>query len=113
PAGTYRGPGRFESCFFLERLLEMAAARLGFDPVELRRRNLLRASELPYRLPSLEPNDGFGVTNCDSGDYLETFERCLAEFRWEEKAPLQGKLIGGRHHGLGLACFIEGGGSGP
>ncbi len=113
PSGTYRGPGRFESCFFMERLLELAVAQFGFDPLELRRRNLLRAGEMPYRLALLEPNDGFGVTSCDSGDYVETFERCLEEFRWSDKAGIQGKTIDGRSHGIGVACFIEGGGSGP
>ena len=113
PSGTYRGPGRFESCFFMERLLELAAAQSGVDPLELRRRNLLRPREMPYRMASLEPNDGFGVTACDSGDYLETFERCLEEFRWNEKAKIPGRSADGRCHGVGIACFIEGGGSGP
>ncbi len=113
PSGTYRGPGRFESCFFLERLLQTAAQQYGFDPQDLRRRNLLRAHEMPYRLASLEPNDGFGQTSCDSGDYVETFDRCLETFRWHDKARLNGQLIDGRRHGVGIACFIEGGGSGP
>jgi len=69
--------------------------------------------EMPYRLASVEPNDGFGETACDSGDYASTFDRCVAEARWTEKASLQGQLIDGRYHGLGIACFIEGGGSGP
>jgi carbon-monoxide dehydrogenase large subunit len=59
------------------------------------------------------PNDGFGETQCDSGDYASTFDRCVKEARWTEKAPLQGRLIEGRYHGLGIACFIEGGASGP
>ena len=42
-----------------------------------------------------------------------TFDRCIAEFGWREKRSLQGRLIEGRYHGLGVACFIEGGGSGP
>jgi len=113
PSGTYRGPGRFESCFFLERLLQTAAEKWGFDPLDLRRRNLLRAHEMPYRLASLEPNDGFGQTSCDSGDYLETFDRCLETFRWHDKARLNGRFVDGRLHGIGVACFIEGGGSGP
>jgi carbon-monoxide dehydrogenase large subunit len=113
PSGSFRGPGRFESCFFLERLLQTAAEQYGFDPLELRRRNLLRADEMPYRLASLEPNDGFGQTSCDSGDYLETFGRCLEAFRWHDKAGLNGQLVDGRLHGVGIACFIEGGGSGP
>jgi len=113
PSGTYRGPGRFEGCFFCERLLDIAAAEMGIDPLAIRRRNLIRAEEMPYRLADLEPNDGFGVTACDSGDYSSTFDQCLRESRWEEKRALQGQLIEGRYHGLGIGCFIEGGGSGP
>jgi aerobic carbon-monoxide dehydrogenase large subunit len=113
PAGTYRGPGRFESCFFYERMLELAAHALKIDPVEIRRRNLIAHNEMPYQLASLVPNDGFATTECDSGDYAVTFDQCIAEAGWSEKRALQGKLIDGRHHGLGMACFIEGGGSGP
>jgi carbon-monoxide dehydrogenase large subunit len=113
PSGTYRGPGRFEGCFFTERMLELAARELKLDPVEIRRRNLVALREMPYPLASVVPNDGFGVTQCDSGDYSSTFAHCLDEAGWGEKAALQGKLIDGRYHGLGLACFIEGGGSGP
>ena len=113
PAGTYRGPGRFEGCFFCERMLDMAADELGLDRLAIRRRNLISLGEMPYRLASVAPNDGFGETACDSGDYTSTFDRCVREARWSEKAPLQGKLIGGRYHGLGIACFIEGGASGP
>jgi len=113
PSGTYRGPGRFEGCFFTERMMEMAARELKLDPVEIRRRNLIALNEMPYPLASVAPNDGFGVTQCDSGDYSSTFAHCLREAGWGEKLALQGKLIDGRYHGLGLACFIEGGGSGP
>ncbi|HEY6259861.1 MAG TPA: xanthine dehydrogenase family protein molybdopterin-binding subunit [Xanthobacteraceae bacterium] len=113
PAGTYRGPGRFEGCFFCERMLDMAAQDLGLDRLDIRRRNLIAAGEMPYRLASVLPNDGFGETQCDSGDYASPFDRCVAAARWAEKAPLQGKLIDGRYHGLGIACFIEGGASGP
>jgi carbon-monoxide dehydrogenase large subunit len=113
PAGSYRGPGRFEGCFFIERMLDFAASDLGIDRVDLRRRNLILLGEMPYALPPVRPNDGFGDTECDSGDYSSTLDRCLTEARWAEKAPLQGKLIDGRYHGLGIACFIEGGASGP
>ena len=113
PAGTYRGPGRFEGCFFIERLLDMVARERGFDRLALRRQNLISLAEMPYPLADTQPNDGFGATACDSGDYTATFDRCVSEARWAEKAPLQGKLIDGRYHGLGIACFIEGGGSGP
>jgi aerobic carbon-monoxide dehydrogenase large subunit len=113
PAGTYRGPGRFEGCFFCERMLDLAAQELGLDRLAIRRRNLISAGEMPYPLASVLPNDGFGETQCDSGDYASTFDRCVKEARWAEKAPIQGKLIDGRYHGLGIACFIEGGASGP
>jgi carbon-monoxide dehydrogenase large subunit len=113
PAGTYRGPGRFEGCFFSERLIDMAADALGIDRREIRRRNLLIDSEMPHRLPTVLPEDGFGESARDSGNYLVTFERCLDEIGWAGKAHLQGAVIGGRYHGLGLACFVEGGASGP
>jgi carbon-monoxide dehydrogenase large subunit len=113
PAGTYRGPGRFEGCFFSERLIDMAADDLGLDRREIRRRNLLVDSEMPYRLPTVLPEDGFAESACDSGNYTVTFDRCLDEFGWAGKAHLRGALVDGRWHGLGLACFVEGGASGP
>src|SRR5262252_3581242 len=113
PTGTFRGPGRFEGAFFCERLLDLAARDLGLDRLDIRRRNLLTAAEMPSRLPPIVPDDGLGKTQRDSGDYTRTFDRCIAEFGWAEKVRLNGRLIDGRHHGLGVACFIEGGGSGP
>jgi aerobic carbon-monoxide dehydrogenase large subunit len=113
PSGTYRAPGRYEGAFFCERLIELAARELGIDSAEMRRRNLTGAGEMPYRLPRLEPVGPAGDTECDSGDYRETLERCLAEFGWDEKLALQGREIDGRYHGVAVACFIEGGGAGP
>jgi carbon-monoxide dehydrogenase large subunit len=111
PVGTYRGPGRFESNFFLERLLEMVAADLGIDRVELRRRNLLTQAEQPYPIAHVQPTDA--KDQYDSGEYSSTFDRCLQEIRWDEKSKLAGKLIDGVYHGLGIVCFIEGGAAGP
>ena len=113
PSGTYRARGRYEGSSFCERLVELAARDLGIDSAEMRRRNLIAAGEMPYRLPRLEPVGPAGDTECDSGDYREAFERCLAEFDWEEKRSLQGREIDGRYHGVAVACFIEGGGAGP
>jgi len=111
PSGTYRGPGRFEADFCRERLFDMAATDLGIDPVEFRRRNLIAESEMPYQLATVE------VLNikaeCDSGDYRITLDRCLGEFNWAERAKLQGRLIGGRYHGIAVGCYLEGGGTGP
>ncbi len=113
PSGTYRGPGRFEGCFFMDRLIDMAAKDLGLDRLEIRRKNLIALSEMPYPLAPVRPNDGFGDTACDSGDYASAFERCVADAGWADKLKQNGKLIDGRYHGLGIACFIEGGASGP
>jgi carbon-monoxide dehydrogenase large subunit len=111
PVGTYRGPGRFETDFFRERLLDMVAADLGIDRVEFRRRNLIPASAMPYALATITPFES--KDEIDSGDYRVTFDRCLAEFGWAEKSKLQGQLIDGRYHGLAVGCFIEGGAAGP
>ncbi len=111
PVGTYRGPGRVEADFSRERLFDMAARDLGLDRVEFRRRNLVSSAEMPYPLANVEP---FGLGGeCDSGDYAMTLDRCLEEIGWREKQHLQGKEVGGRRHGLGICCYIEGGGSGP
>jgi len=111
PVGTYRGPGRFEADFFRERLFDMAAGDLGIDRVAFRRRNLIAESEMPYALARVVELDLDTAT--DSGDYRRTFERCLAEIDWAAKAPLQGKAIDGRYHGMAIGCYFEGGASGP
>ena len=111
PVGTYRGPGRFEANFFRERLIDMAAADLGIDVVEMRHKNLITECELPYAIDGLVPYEG--PTSYDTGDYHATFERGLAEIGWATKSHLQGRLVNGRLHGLGLACFVESGGAGP
>src|SRR5205814_575808 len=113
PTGTYRAPGRYEGCFFCERLIDLAAKDLGLDSVEMRRKNLITDAEMPYTLARVEPGDLYAVTECDSGDYAHALDRCIAEFGWAEKRKLQGKLIDGRYHGVALTCFIEGGGAGP
>ena len=113
PSGTYRAPGRYEASFFCERLIELAAGDMGIDSAEMRRRNLIEAAEMPYKLARLEPGGPAVDTECDSGDYGEALDRCLAEFGWAEKRKLQGRLIDGRYHGIAVACFIEGSGAGP
>jgi carbon-monoxide dehydrogenase large subunit len=113
PAGTYRAPGRYEAFFFCERLIELAARDLAIDSAEMRRRNLISAAEMPYKFPRLEPGGPAVDTECDTGDYGEALNRCLAEFDWAEKCKLQGRLIDGRYNGIAVACFIEGAGAGP
>jgi aerobic carbon-monoxide dehydrogenase large subunit len=111
PVGTYRGPGRFETDFFRERLFDMVAQDLGIDRIEFRRRNLVTKAEMPYSIATITPYES--KDEFDSGDYQVTLDRCLQEIGWAEKTSLQGKLIDGRYHGLGLACFVEGGAAGP
>jgi aerobic carbon-monoxide dehydrogenase large subunit len=111
PVGTYRAPGRVEANFFRERLMDMAARDLAIDPVAFRRKNLIREAELPYSIGRLVPYET--ETAYDTGDYHAALDRCLKEFGWNCKADLQGRLVEGRYHGLGIACFVESGGAGP
>jgi aerobic carbon-monoxide dehydrogenase large subunit len=111
PVGTYRGPGRFETDFFRERLLDMVAQDLGLDRVEFRRRNLVSQREMPYQIATITPFES--KDELDSGDYHATLDRCLDEIKWSEKSKLAGKLVDGRYHGLAVGCFIEGGAAGP
>jgi carbon-monoxide dehydrogenase large subunit len=113
PSGTFRGPGRYEGCFFFERMMDIAADELTLDRLEIRQRNLIPASAMPYPLAPVRPLDGFNDTACDSGDYLSAFALCVEESHWQEKSKLIGRLVDGRYHGLGVACFVEGGASGP
>ncbi|MFZ3233809.1 MAG: xanthine dehydrogenase family protein molybdopterin-binding subunit [Stellaceae bacterium] len=111
PVGTYRGPGRFEGDFFRERLIDIAARELGIDPVEMRRRNLVPPAAMPYRIATLTPYEN--KDEYDSGDYRVTLDRCLDEFRWDEKQKVQGQKVDGRWHGVAVGCFVEGGAAGP
>ncbi|RSS78557.1 xanthine dehydrogenase family protein molybdopterin-binding subunit [Streptomyces sp. WAC06614] len=97
PIGTYRAPGRFQHNFVREHALDLAATRLGLDPVELRRRNLLTAAELPHE----RPMQVFGSPMLlDGKDHLEHFDKALADVgyaRWRAEAAearSQGRLVG-------------------
>jgi aerobic carbon-monoxide dehydrogenase large subunit len=111
PAGSYRGPGRFESSFFRERLLDMVARDLNIDAVEFRRRNLVGADELPYDIGQLVPYEG--RSSYESGDYPGVLERCAEAIGWNEKARIRGQKVDGRYHGLGVGCFVDSSGAGP
>ncbi len=111
PCGTYRAPGRFESTFVRERLMDAVAARLKIDPIELRRRNLIGKAEMPYVL-------GFDTLGTemtyDSGDYAGLLEKALAAFRWDElRKELAQRRGAGETVGAGLAAFVEKSGLGP
>jgi len=103
--GTFRAPGRYESCFYRERMLDLMAKDLGMDPVELRFKNLIQPQEIPYEVGVTRP--GSSPTVLDSGDYPSALRRGLAEFGYEKLQPLQGCLENGRYHGIGIACFVK------
>jgi carbon-monoxide dehydrogenase large subunit len=111
PVGTYRGPGRFEANFFLERMIDMMAAELGIDRIEFRRKNLVRADEQPYPIATVQPTDA--KDEYDSGEYSITLDRALAEIDWPRVSKLGGRLIDGKYHGVSAVCFVEGGAAGP
>ena len=111
PCGTYRAPGRYESTFVRERLLDAIAAKVGVDKVAIRKRNLIPASAMPYPLDL----DTLGTRVVyDSGDYGLLLERALKAARWDE---LQEQLLkrrkNGEKVGAGLAMFVEKSGLGP
>jgi len=111
PCGTYRAPGRFESTFVRERLLDTIAALIGVDKVEIRRRNLIGKSAMPYSL-DLETLGTHIVY--DSGDYAGLLDKALAMARWEElQAQLRARRGKGEAVGAGLAIFVEKSGLGP
>ncbi len=112
PTGTYRGPGRYESSFFCERLLDMAATDLGIDPAAFRLKNLIREEQLPRPLATMMDLDATWQTELDNGAYPIVMQRCLDEFGWQEKIKLQGQLIDGRYHGVAVGNFVEGGAGG-
>ncbi|OLC16704.1 MAG: dehydrogenase [Candidatus Rokubacteria bacterium 13_1_40CM_69_27] len=100
PMGPYRGVGRPVAVFVMEALLDRAARRLGLDPLEVRRRNVIRSGELPYRSPS-------GIV-WDSGSFAECLERAAevagyAGLRQEQERA----RAAGRRLGIGLGSYVE------
>jgi aerobic carbon-monoxide dehydrogenase large subunit len=109
---AYRAAGRPEAVFVMERLMDMGARRLGLDPAEMRRRNLVRPEEMPYR-PGLTYKDGVPITY-DPGDFPAAFERALALFGYDEWRRRQAaKKQGAKRIGVGVACYAQGTGLGP
>jgi 2-furoyl-CoA dehydrogenase large subunit len=96
PTGLNRGFGGPQLYFALERTMAIAARRLGLDPAELARRNLIEADEFPYRTPS------GGLY--DSGDYEACLDDALELSRYRERRAEQQN---GRLLGVGIACVVE------
>jgi len=111
PCGTYRSPGRYETTFVRERLIDAIAARTGIDAIEIRRRNLIPKSAMPYDL-------GFGTLGTrliyDSGDYAKLMDKLLTAADWPVlQRDLKRRRAGGEKVGAGFAMFVEKSGLGP
>src|SRR4029079_7567323 len=111
PCGTYRAPGRYETTFVRERLMDAIAAKVGIDRIEARRRNLIGKSAMPYDLGV----DTLGThVVYDSGDYATLIDKLLAKADW---AAMQRNCARHRERGelvgAGFAMFVEKSGLGP
>ncbi len=100
PMGPYRGVGRPIAAFVMERLIDMAARRLALDPVELRRRNLVRDDEFPYRAAS-------GIVWDRSGFTANLAAACAAIDYAGRRAEQAQARAAGRLYGIGVACYAE------
>jgi aerobic carbon-monoxide dehydrogenase large subunit len=100
PLGAYRGAGRPEAAYYIERGMDMLARELGIDPAEIRRRNFIRPEAFPYRLAD--------TWQFDSGEYQKALDAALdrADYRHmrEEQTRLRSE---GRIIGIGLASYVE------
>jgi carbon-monoxide dehydrogenase large subunit len=100
PTAPFRGAGRPEAHFVIERLLDIAAPRLGLDRVELRRRNLIPKAKLPYR-------NALGLTY-DAGDFHHNLDKALAMADWQGfSARRTLSTAAGLLRGIGLANYVE------
>jgi aerobic carbon-monoxide dehydrogenase large subunit len=110
PTAPYRGAGRPEAVFAVERALELAARALDADPLELRLRNLVRPDEMPFAA-GIPYRDGEPLV-LDGGDYPRALRRA-AELVDYASVRAAGVEAGRRRTGVGLACYVEGTGIGP
>jgi aerobic carbon-monoxide dehydrogenase large subunit len=112
PNAPYRGAGRPEVVFAMDRAVDCLARRLTIDPAELRRRNYLRGDEMPYDL-GLPYRDGNPLVY-DSGDFGAVLEAALAAARYEEMRREQARLRReGVLRGIGISGYVEGTAIGP
>jgi aerobic carbon-monoxide dehydrogenase large subunit len=109
---AYRGAGRPEGTYVLDRLLDRAARAVGLDPAELRRRNLIRSDEMPFAT-GLRYRDGVPIVY-DPADYRAAFDRLLDRFGYGEWRKAQQTRRGSTTPiGIGLSAYLEGTGIGP
>ena len=106
PTSAYRGAGRPEATYLIERMMDLLAVELGLDPAQVRKHNFIDREAFPYRNPA--------GTSYDSGDYAAALDRLLAmadypRLRRDQAAARQA----GRLHGIGMAAYVDIGGGGP
>jgi aerobic carbon-monoxide dehydrogenase large subunit len=107
PAGTYRGPGQYEPTFVRERMVDLAAQELGMDPVELRRRNIVRKKDMPYDSGLPDVDTGKAVLY-DEGDFELVFEGLLKRVNYKKlRKEVDARKKKGECVGLGVTAFIE------
>jgi aerobic carbon-monoxide dehydrogenase large subunit len=100
PVAAYRGAGRPEACFYIERLIDTAARTMGLDPAELRRRNLIPPERFPFRTVTGQ--------SYDSGDYPQALDRALAAAdytglrREQAERRARGEIVG-----VGVVSYVE------
>ncbi len=106
PVDAYRGAGRPEATFVLERLVDVAAAQLGMDRVAIRRHNMIPTAAYPYQTPVM--------MEYDSGDPTGCLDRALALSDWDGFAARRAEAATrGRYRGIGLATYVEACGLAP
>jgi aerobic carbon-monoxide dehydrogenase large subunit len=111
PAATYRAPGRYETTFVRERLVDAIAQQLGIDRIELRRRNAIGPEQMPYP----RPLEALGEEiQYDTGDYIGLLDRLFAKIGWDAlNAAVKKRKAAGELVGIGVAMFVEKSGLGP
>ncbi|MDA1101329.1 MAG: xanthine dehydrogenase family protein molybdopterin-binding subunit [Proteobacteria bacterium] len=106
PVDAARGAGRPEAAYLLERLVDVSALEMGLDPAEIRRRNFIKAEQMPYQTP---------VVQCyDSGDYDASLDKALANADYDGFGARRTEAKGrGKLRGIGLSAYIEACGVAP
>ncbi|WP_431112409.1 xanthine dehydrogenase family protein molybdopterin-binding subunit [Variovorax paradoxus] len=100
PTGAYRGAGRPEAIFTIERLMDEAARQTGIDRIELRRRNFIRPEQMPYKNPMAQ--------TYDTGKFESVMDQALSLADWQGfEARAAESAQQGKHRGLGIATFLE------
>ncbi|MEP4378545.1 MAG: xanthine dehydrogenase family protein molybdopterin-binding subunit [Alphaproteobacteria bacterium] len=100
PIGPYRGAGRPEAAYILERMMDHAARELGIDRIELRRRNFVKPAQMPY---TTSLNQVY-----DSGEFEAEMDKALALAEWDDfPARRAASEANGKLRGIGMSCFVE------